>query len=106
MTNNEKKAIIEKSALAYYSGFSGLEIKDIEYGIDDHIVFVAGAWYGKKSVHRAKICTTANIPQAVCLTGSQTSITSAAVNVRAGRTTQQKSSALISWKCLSLTDAL
>ena len=60
MTNNEKKAIIEKSALAYYSGFSGLEIKDIEYGIDDHIVFVAGAWYGKKSVHRAKINTTMN----------------------------------------------
>ena len=60
MTNNEKKAIIEKSALAYYSGFSVLEIKDIEYGIDDHIVFVAGAWCGQKSVHRAKINTTMN----------------------------------------------
>ena len=55
MTNNEKRAIIQKSAIAYYSSFGGLEIKDIEHGYDDYIVFVAGAWCSQKSAHKAKI---------------------------------------------------
>ena len=60
MTNKEKKAILEKSAIAYYSGWNGIEIKDIEYGIEDYVVFVSGVWYGKKSVHRSIIKTTMN----------------------------------------------
>ncbi len=60
MTNPEKKAILEKSALAYYSGYDGIEIKDIESGIEDYVIFVSGAWYGKKSVHRSIIKTTAS----------------------------------------------
>lgn len=55
MTNNEKRAIMQKSAIAYYSSFGGLEIKDIERGYDDYIVFVAGAWCSQKSAHKAKI---------------------------------------------------
>lgn len=58
MTKSEKKAILEKSALAYYSGFNGIEIKDIENGIEDYVIFVSGAWNGKKSVHRSAIKTT------------------------------------------------
>ena len=55
MTNAEKKAIIDKEYFAYYSGFGGVELKDIEYGIDDSITFVAGAWCSHKSVHRSKV---------------------------------------------------
>ena len=41
--------------VAYYSGMGGLEVKFIEYGTDDHVYLVAGAWNGKKSYHRLKI---------------------------------------------------
>lgn len=29
---------------AYYSGLHGLEIKGIEYGINDYVYCVSGAW--------------------------------------------------------------
>lgn len=41
--------------LAYYSGFSGIEIQEIEYGIEDKVIFTAGAWTGNKSNHECKI---------------------------------------------------
>ena len=41
--------------IAYYSGLNGLEIKGIEYGIDDHVLCVSGAWNGKPKPHRLKI---------------------------------------------------
>jgi hypothetical protein len=44
---------------AYYSGLGGLEIKGMEYGIDDYIICVAGAWCSKKSYHRVKVSYTA-----------------------------------------------
>ena len=51
-----KKEICENNkSFAYYSGFSGLELKHIEYGIDDYIYCVSGAWTGKKSYHKLKI---------------------------------------------------
>lgn len=34
-----KKDILEMETTAYYSGFNGLEIKGIEYGIDDHVLY-------------------------------------------------------------------
>lgn len=42
-------------SIAYYSGFGGLEIKKIEYGIDDYLYAVSGAWSSKKSYHKLKI---------------------------------------------------
>lgn len=42
-------------AIAYYSGFGGLEVHGIEYGIDDYLFCVSGAWGGEKSYHRLKI---------------------------------------------------
>ena len=51
MTKTEKNYYLNKACCAYYSGFGGIEIKDIIYGIDDKVVFVANAWAGKKSVH-------------------------------------------------------
>lgn len=41
--------------LAYYSGFSGIEIQEIEYGIEDKVLFITGAWTGNKSNHKCKI---------------------------------------------------
>jgi len=55
MTKEEKQYYLEKEYVGYYSGYSGIEIKDIQYGIEDYIIFVAGAWCSKKSVHRSKI---------------------------------------------------
>lgn len=51
----KKEHCENRSTVAYYSGFGGLEVKHIEYGIDDHVYVVAGAWNGKKSYHRLKI---------------------------------------------------
>jgi len=45
----------DNKSVAYYSGFAGIEIKGIEYGIEDYVIFVAGAWNGNSSVHRSKI---------------------------------------------------
>lgn len=55
MTREEKRATITAPAIAYYSGFGGIEIKSIEYGLDDHIIFVAGAWCSNKTAHRARV---------------------------------------------------
>lgn len=42
-------------SFAYYSGFGGLEFKKIEYGIEDYIYCVSGAWTSKKSYHKLKV---------------------------------------------------
>ena len=55
MTAREKQAVINADCIAYFSGYSGIEIKAIEYGIEDYVVFVAGAWCSKKSVHKSKV---------------------------------------------------
>lgn len=46
-------------AIAYYSGFSGLEIHGIEYDINDYIYCTSGAWASrsKRKHHRLKIQT-------------------------------------------------
>jgi hypothetical protein len=45
-----KKEYCQKNpAVAYYSGFNGLEIHGIEYGIDDYIYCVSGAWGSPKN---------------------------------------------------------
>lgn len=53
-----KAEILNMPTIAYWSGLDGLEIKDIEYGINDYVLCVSGAWYGGKSnerAHRVKI---------------------------------------------------
>lgn len=42
-------------SIAYYSGLNGLEIKGIEYGIEDYVYCVSGAWGGNKRFHRCKV---------------------------------------------------
>ena len=42
-------------AIAYYSGFGGLVIHGIEYGIEDYVFVVSGAWCSEKSCHKLKV---------------------------------------------------
>ena len=51
----KKQVCMENESFAYYSGFGGLEFKHIEYGIEDYIYCVSGAWSSKKSYHKLKV---------------------------------------------------
>jgi len=51
----KKEYCLNNPAVAYYSGFSGLEIHGIEYGIDDYLYGVSGAWCANKAYHKLKI---------------------------------------------------
>lgn len=51
----KRNDILKMESVAYYSGLSGLEIKAIEYGINDYVLCVSGAWCSKKQAHRVKI---------------------------------------------------
>lgn len=50
-----KRTCEGRTTIAYYSGFGGLEIKHIEFGIEDYIYLVADAWSGKRTYHRLKL---------------------------------------------------
>lgn len=52
---NKRQYCESRESIAYYSGLNGLEIKGIEYGIDDYIYCISGAWGGGKTFHRCKI---------------------------------------------------
>ena len=52
---NKRQYCESRESIAYYSGLNGLEIKGIEYGIDDYIYCVSGVWSGGKAFHRCKI---------------------------------------------------
>lgn len=51
----KKNDILNMPSIAYYSGLNGVEIKHIEYGINDYIFCVSGAWNGKNKPHKLKI---------------------------------------------------
>lgn len=54
-----KKEICETNkTIGYWSCFGGVEVKEIEYDLEDKIVCVSGAWNGKKSFHRLKVYAT------------------------------------------------
>ena len=42
----KKEYCLKNPPVAYYSGFSGLEIHGIEYGTEDFLYCVSGAWGG------------------------------------------------------------
>lgn len=52
---NKREFCESRESVAYYSGLNGLEIKGIEYGINDFVYCVSGCWYGGKAFHRCKI---------------------------------------------------
>lgn len=51
----KKEICLNNKSFAYYSGFGGLELKKIEYGIEDYIYCISGAWTGKPAYHKLKI---------------------------------------------------
>lgn len=53
----KKADILNMKSVAYYSGFSGLEIKAVEYGINDYLLCVSGACgaKSKQTPHKLKI---------------------------------------------------
>lgn len=55
---NKREYCESRESIAYYSGLNGLEIKGIEYGINDYVYCVSGAWGGGKAFHRCKIQNT------------------------------------------------
>lgn len=57
---NKKEICNNNKSFAYYSGLNGLELKYIEYGIDDYIYCVSGAWGGTKKYHKLKVQTDNN----------------------------------------------
>lgn len=60
---NKREYCESRESVAYYSGLNGLEIKGIEYGINDFVYCVSGCWYGGKAArrfHRCKIYYPAN----------------------------------------------
>ena len=56
----KKEYCLQNPAIAYYSGLNGLEIHGIEYGINDYVYCVSGAWGGGKAYHKLKINYGAN----------------------------------------------
>ena len=55
---NKREYCESRESVAYYSGLNGLEIKGIEYGIDDFVYCVSGCWYGGKAARRFHRCKT------------------------------------------------
>ena len=55
-----KEMVMEKETVGYISACGGIEIKEIVYSIDDHVVFIAHAWSGEKSAHKRKIYYNSN----------------------------------------------
>ena len=53
----KKQICLSNPYFAYYSGFGGLEAKRIEYGINDYLYCVSGAWSALKRYHKLKIYT-------------------------------------------------
>ena len=53
----KREYCLKHPAIAYYSGLYGLEIHGIEYGIEDHVYCVSGAWSSPKyqKYHKCKI---------------------------------------------------
>lgn len=52
---NKKQVCLNNESIAYYSACGGIEIKKIEYGIDDYVYCVSNAWNSKKRYHKVKI---------------------------------------------------
>ena len=56
----KKEICINNKSVAYYSGFFGLEIKHIEYGIDDYVIYKYTDGNTVYSYHKSVIKYTAS----------------------------------------------
>lgn len=57
MTNKEKQFYLKSSTVGVLGtlDFGGLSVKEIQYGINDHIVYVTNTSFGIPAVHRSAI---------------------------------------------------
>ena len=57
MVTNKTRKIDAKKTIAYAGTLNGVEIKDIEHGIEDYVICVSNAWYNRQDMkaHRVKI---------------------------------------------------
>ena len=62
MTKEEKEQYLNMPTVGVSATLSVLEVKTIEYGIDDYIVFTVPRHNGKRTVRRAKINEGADRP--------------------------------------------
>ena len=53
---NKRQYCESRESIAYYSGLNGLEIKGIEYGVNDFVYCVSGCWHGGKAARRFHRC--------------------------------------------------
>lgn len=51
----KKEVCLQHDSFAYYSGFGGVEFKHIEYGVNDYVYLISGAWTTNKSYHKLKV---------------------------------------------------
>ena len=53
----KKDECLNNETKAFYSALGGIELKHIEYGVDDYLYCVSGAWrgYDHKKYHKLKI---------------------------------------------------
>lgn len=52
---NKKELCMRYRTVGYWSELGGVELKHIEYGINDYAYVVDNAWYGIPSYHIVKI---------------------------------------------------
>ena len=57
MTVKEKEEVIKMPALAYWTDFGGIEVKDIQYGTEDYLTCVSLVTTDHPRVHYLKIKT-------------------------------------------------
>lgn len=55
MKKTEKQYYLTLPAVGYWSEYGGIEVKEIQYGIEDYVIVVSNAWSGKRTVHRVVI---------------------------------------------------
>jgi len=51
----KKEVCLNNDSFGYWSSLGGVEVKKIEYGIEDYCYCISGAWCSEKSYHRVKI---------------------------------------------------
>lgn len=55
MKKFEKIEALAQPSIAYASMLGGTELKRIEYGINETVVFVVGAWCSRPEIHKSRI---------------------------------------------------
>lgn len=59
---SKKSVCLNNESIGYWSGCGGLDIRKIEYGVNDHVFAIGGAWTNKKTYHRLKVYYSGETP--------------------------------------------